>query len=481
MSAAGGAGRPSQAGPRRILVVHCPVWDAAETQDFAAVIRAVEEFCPQVELLHPGTCAIAARGPGRYFGGEERLAAKITAAVARQGIDCRTGVADGLFAALLAAGVTRSGATLIPAGTVTIVPPGGAADFLAPFGVAVLEIPELTALLPRLGLDTLGKFAALPAAEAASRFGTQGALAHRMARGLDPRPLAPRPPPADLTAECEFDPPEQQSEPVVFAAKALAGQLHASLAARGSACVRVRVQAVCADGQEITRLWRHDGLLSALAVAERVRWQLDGWRPGQSAKDDEPGARLAGGVILLRLIPDQVTRDQGRQLGLWGDAVASDRVARAAVRIQAMLGHDAVTRPVLTGGRSPGQQVLLVPFGDTAVPPLPAGRPWPGRIPAPAPATSLPEPRPALVTDDSGNLVEVSGRAQLSGVPARLSAAGGPPLEIVSWAGPWPVTERWWDPDRARRQARFQFVTDDGNARLVVVRDGHWLVEACYD
>jgi protein ImuB len=36
----------------------------------------------------------------------------------------------------------------------------------------------------------------------------------------------------------------------------------------------------------------------------------------------------AGGITLLRLIPDQLVRDEGRQLGLWGDAVISDRVAR---------------------------------------------------------------------------------------------------------------------------------------------------------
>src|SRR5262249_22650986 len=81
----------------------------------------------------------------------------------------------------------------------------------------------------------------------------------------------------------------------------------------------------------------------------------------------EAGGRAADGypdgITLLRLAPDQLVRDQGRQLGLWGDAVVTDRVARAAVRVQAMLGHDAVTRPVLTGGRSPDEQVTLVPYG----------------------------------------------------------------------------------------------------------------------
>ena len=54
----------------------------------------------------------------------------------------------------------------------------------------------------------------------------------------------------------------------MFAAKALAGRLHDGLAARGLTCVRVQVTASWADGRESSRLWRHDGLLSATAVAE---------------------------------------------------------------------------------------------------------------------------------------------------------------------------------------------------------------------
>jgi protein ImuB len=219
-------------------------------------------------------------------------------------------------------------------------------------------------------------------------------------------------------------------------------------------------------------------------VAERVRWQLDGWQPAQSPGEHDEGITV-GGISLLRLVPDQLVADQGRQLGLWGDAVVSDRVARAAVRVQAMLGHDAVTQPALAGGRSPADQAVFIPFGDTAEsaarPPRPADRPWPGRIPPPAPATVYPVPRQARVTDDSGSLVEVTGRGQLSGEPARLSIGGGPPLAVTAWTGPWPVTERWWDPEHACRKARFQLVTVDGGAWLAVVQDGCWLIEASYD
>ena len=65
-------------------------------------------------------------------------------------------------------------------------------------------------------------------------------------------------------------------------------------------------------------------------------------------------------------------------------------------------------------------QVTLVPFGDPQEPALPADRPWPGRIPAPAPATVYPTPPSAVVTDSAGAVVTVTGRGQVSADPARL-------------------------------------------------------------
>src|SRR5690242_16716212 len=244
--------------PPRVMVVTCPDLHSASLSDdpdrdtarrHERVIAAMTGFCPDVEVVEPGVCAFGARGPARYFGGETALAARITAALADLGEQSRVGVADGLFAALLAA---RNGRN---------VPPGGTARFLAAQPVSVLasRVPvgqdpavqdlaaqDLAALLVRLGLRTLGDFAALPVRDVASRFGDAGEGAHRLARGLDSRPLATRPPPADLSVVQEFDPPEPRAEPVVFSARALAGLLHDSLAARGLTCVRLQVTATWA-------------------------------------------------------------------------------------------------------------------------------------------------------------------------------------------------------------------------------------------
>jgi protein ImuB len=341
--------------------------------------------------------------------------------------------------------------------------------------VSVLADRDLAGLLRRLGLGTLGDLAALPVSDVASRFGDTGEAMHRLACGLDPRPLAARPPADDLSVAREFDPPEPLAEPVVFAAKTLAERLHVGLAARGLTCVRVQVRVTWADGEESSRLWRHDGLLTTAGVADRVRWQLDGWRAAPS-----DGQYAQGGIGMLRLVPDQVVRATGHQLALWGEAVVSDRVARAAMRVQAMLGHEAVLRPVTGGGRNVSEQVSHVPFGEKREPALAVGPPWPGRIAGAAPGVVYPVAREAEVTDEAGRLVTVTGRCVLSAAPARLVIEREPPRRITAWAGPWPLSERWWDAVAARRRARFQLATDDGRAWLAVVRDSRWLIEAGY-
>src|ERR687892_52214 len=162
--------------PELELLAHDPARDA---RAFEPVLVAVEELTPWVEVLRPGACAFPARGAARYHGGEPALAVTVTAAVhaalgGRGG--CRVGIADGTFAAGLAA---RHHA---------IVPPGGSRAFLAPLPVTALDRPDLADLLVRLGLRTLGDLAALPRADLAARFGPEGARASRLASGLDGQP-----------------------------------------------------------------------------------------------------------------------------------------------------------------------------------------------------------------------------------------------------------------------------------------------------
>ena len=65
-------------------------------------------------------------------------------------------------------GYTGVASLVCAAAGALVVPPGGTPAFLAPLPIALLGRPELTELLDRLGLRTLGEFAALPARHAAT-------------------------------------------------------------------------------------------------------------------------------------------------------------------------------------------------------------------------------------------------------------------------------------------------------------------------
>ncbi|OWY59793.1 hypothetical protein B7486_72660, partial [cyanobacterium TDX16] len=138
---------------------------------FERVVAAVESLTPRVEVAEPGSCAFPTRGPSRYWGGDEALARRAHGLVLEAlagdgalgaGASCRVGVADGPFAAALAARTAShhpaafaSGGAHAAAGgvrPVRVVPPDATPAFLAPLSVDVLaggaggsgpDVPEL--------------------------------------------------------------------------------------------------------------------------------------------------------------------------------------------------------------------------------------------------------------------------------------------------------------------------------------------------
>ncbi len=485
-------------------LVTLPSDPAAEGRAFEVLAGVVEALAPKLALERPGLLFVPTRGPSRYHGGDATLAAHLVAEAGVAGVaEVRVGVADGTFAARLAARRAFGGDAVV-------VPPGGSPAFLAPWPVGVLDpgdgggapgdASSLCSLLVRLGLRTLGDFAALPEAAVLGRFGPTGLAAHRRARGEEDHPVATRVPPPELEVAHEFDPPTPRVDAAVFAGRALAERLSTALAGDGLACVRVRVEAETEHGERLARRWRsRDGLSPAL-LAERVRWQLEAWiggRPRGTAPEDTEEA--TGGLSLLRLVPEEVVVAGRSQLGLWGgDRAAAERAARALVRLQSLLGPEAVTVPVLRGGRTPDERVAWIPFGEEpydhraivgrsgrdgqAAPPV-LSEPWPGAIPPPAPAAVFRPPRPAELFDAGGRAVTVSGRGEVSGEPARLcciALPGGGGM-VEGWAGPWLHDLRWWDPSSRRRRALWQVKVAGGVAALVAVEGGRASLEALYD
>ncbi|MCP4223532.1 MAG: DNA polymerase Y family protein, partial [Actinomycetia bacterium] len=230
-------------------------------------------------------------------------------------------------------------------------------------------------------------------------------------------------------------------------AKTMADEMHARLARDGLACTRIIVEAITEAGESLSRMWRHEGALSANDVADRMRWQLDGWLSSRH--------KPTSGIVLLRLVPDEVIADVGRQLGFWGgQALETERAARALARVQGLLGPDAVLLPERRGGRGLGEAIGRIPLPfvdlndpDRKIDSPSAAAPWPGRLPAPSPAVLGWRPI-AEVVDENSELVEVNGRGDLSADPAVVIWSDGSASAVVSWAGPWPLEEKWWEPQQ---------------------------------
>lgn len=488
--------------PDIILADHDVARDARE---FEPVVRAVAEFSPRLDVVEAGWISLAARGPSRYFGGDAALSAVLLEAiggavgVAGAGVSggAGVGVADGRFASSVAARLSAR------RGSPVLVEAGGSAAFCAPLPIGWLQTlgesdPEMIDLFIRLGLRRLGDLAGLTASDVLGRFGHPGVHAHRLASGTDYRLPSTTDPSPERRLVHVLDDPVAQAAAVVFVAKQLADELAQALSADGRVCTRLVVQLETEHGERSERSWFRSAGLNAAAMVERVRWQLDAWINLPRGSDQE----ITGGIALIRLMPDEVRADIGSQLGLWGGQSEADRqAARSIARLAMLTSDEAVTVPVWNGGRLPADRYRWVSASmvdldqrrratsDAGTGSGPLG-PWPGSLPSPSPATVFAEPQPVEVFDEAGQLIKVSGRGAVSASPAQFRLLAGDEASgwrrgrlrrVAAWAGPWPIDERWWEPERHRRLARFQLVTDDQRSYLVIAEHQRWWISALYD
>ncbi|MEO8529238.1 MAG: DNA polymerase Y family protein [Pseudolysinimonas sp.] len=448
------------------LIRYDPTLDA---RAFEPVLTALEGSLPGVHPLRPGMLAVRARGPARYYGGERAAALTLLGTLAELGVpNPRAGIADGLFAAERAARWVQSG---VGSGVdlVTIVPAGEVADFLAPLPVELLEDPELVSLLPRLGIRTLGEFAALAEADVVARFGPLGARLHALAGGRDPRPATPRIPPRDVDAVVDFEPPLDRVDQIAFGIRTASERFLDDLLEQRLVCTALRVELVGADGEASDRVWLHPRSFTASEVVDRVRWQLDGI-----------SGELRSPVARVRLAPETVDPVGAHERGIWGTG-PDEGVHSGLSRVQGMLGHEGVGTAIPTGGRMPADRQQRVAWGDRPVVARDPKRPWPGAVPPPHPSTVYEIPRQITVEDVRGRPVAVDARGGLSASPAVIVSPTGARRDLTAWAGPWPLEERWWDPATARTAQRFQMVDASGEAWLLVLDTRGWWAHGRYD
>jgi nucleotidyltransferase/DNA polymerase involved in DNA repair len=319
-----------------------PLDPARLADPFEAALEALGTLAPAVEgEVDPadprfGRVLLGIEGLERLWGTEPALVQRALALTAPllPG-QPRTGIGNTRFGAAMAA---RLGAGAIPAGGRR-----EEAAFLAPLPLGLLPVdPAVHERLRVLGLQTMGQLAALDHAAVMARFGSDGEQMHDLVRGLDRRPLRPRRPLEQLTADVELDPPATEIEPLRFVLNHLCATLCVQLAARGAGAARAELtlslERSVGDPAPFTKAYQQvlpepsaaaellERLLTARleaeppgAPVERLALRLDGTAP-------EAGQQLS----LFERQGAQAARLEW-QLTSLGIRFGSDRVLRAVV------------------------------------------------------------------------------------------------------------------------------------------------------
>ena len=468
--------------PELVLLPANPDRDA---RAFEPVLTIIEDLRPGVAALRPGLLAV--RAPGSWYGSETEAAATVCQALVEAGTwDVRVGIADDLFTA-------EQAARTADVQTWEVVPEAGSASFLRALPLHVLQDDgpqgrELVDLLRRLGLRTLGDLADLPGDAVEHRLGAYGADVRRRARGEDRALFAARKPPPELDADVAFEPPLESVEAITFSVRTTAERFVSQLAHHQLVATEVRVEADSDGVVCSSRAWLHPRHFTARDLVDRVHWQLQSAGStsgvGGSLRARKDSGTVRAPIDRIRFVPEVVEPAAAHGEALWGTA-SDDLVERGVARVQGMVGFDAVRRPVLQGGRSPAARQSMVPWGERAVDLRPVDRPWPGRVPGPAPVRVFATPPAAEVVDDAGRDVLVTDRGVVSGEPRRFRVGAVLPWQpVTAWAGPWPTDEGWWSDGAgmgAGMTARFQVVGADGRAWLLVRAPDGWSLEAGYD
>lgn len=452
--------------PDALLLPHSDVRDNAASNDFLVWLS---HWVPQHFLVRPGVVGLGARGVARFYGGEMEAGhfLRDLGKTYNPSVDIRIGIADDVFTAVTAA--TRSSADH----PITRVSPGSSQDFLADLPLDVLGDSEIVSLLLSLGIYRVGDFVALGESAIRERFGLPGEYVYRLARGEQPVNWNLTDAPVDPEETIELSEPHHRVDHIAFAIRHRTEDYHTRLLAAGVVCTKVSITLLFDNGYEHHREWIHPRFFSPAELVDRVRWQLE-----QHGREGHQNLDYPPGVVAVRyraLRPETVS---AHEPGLWGQGPDA-RVHQVFSRVQGLVGAHGVVTAQSARGRMPSDSQVLTLWGDRS-PSRDDVAPLPGALPKPLPATVFSRATAISLHDGEGHLIEVRG-TELSGEPIVMRWHTHQRL-LVSWAGPWPIFERWWDSAGGRCRYRLQVLDDHGVGWLVSAdQNSQWSLDARYD
>lgn len=465
----------------------------------AIAVTQIEEALADISNLFAGGLmsdgsnwvAFPVRGPSRRMGGDHKLAEQVHrkvrslngADLVEPKINMTVAVADTVFASLVA--------TLNVRNKVTVVDPGGDRDFLAPvplktaaeLGIAPLDLIHI---LGQLGYKTFGSLASVEQMLLRDRFGADGVRLWNLANGNEISHTVFQEPHEDIVREINFEFPLQLAEQIVFGVRTAVEEIVEELRKETRLCTQFVLVLETEHAEVCERVWNFASGFGVRSMIERARWQLEEWLHSGSA---------TAGVSIARFHVRTTRQAHSEQLSLWGDHSGTDTDAvRLVGKIAGAHGSDSVNIAVWRGGRDATEMYALVPALDVDLvdaettirmqnPPKHEG-PWRGLLPSPLPALTVSPSVQVQLLDASSVAVGVTRRCELTSIPSRIVHGSGTTQDVLTWAGPWPIEERWWMPAKARRVVQMQVVLlgRDGAEQpvLLVMRDGVWTLTARY-
>ena len=409
-----------------------------------ALFEAAETVSPRIEDAGEGVVYADIAGLTRHYDSELDLAKAAMRAADGVGLPARVGIAASKLAARVAAELPKSP---------TIVEAGCESGFLAPLPLTRLS-PHLDAAttLRRWGLTSIGELAGLPEAEVASRLGELGRELHYAARGIDPRPLIPRPLPPDFREGTDLEWPLVALEPFLFIANAALDRLSKRMELQGFSCKRI----------ELTMNLEPDGY-SARAIelpapTRDVKTMLTLLR--LDLEKTPPGAPVTGFTLVAH--PDRPRR---AQLSLFGPpALSPEKLATTVARLVSLLGEDRVGMALAVDGHLPERFGI----GEYAPPPPPDSRRKPEKSRGLLAVRVFRPPMPVEVLLDGHRITSIRGEGDVCGAVRTVS-------------GPWRIESNWWSDAPAAREYWDVELDRGGVYRVYQNESSAWFVDARYE
>jgi len=165
------------------------------------VFEVFRRYTPLVEGLSVDEAFLDVTGSRALFGDGPEIARRIKQDVSSEiGLTGSAGVAPNKFVAKIASDMDK------PDG-LTVVPPDGGAEFLAPLPLERMWRvgPKARVKLRAAGLQTIGDLARADVRTLQHLLGSWGPVARDLARGLDERPVVVGLPPKSLGSETTFE------------------------------------------------------------------------------------------------------------------------------------------------------------------------------------------------------------------------------------------------------------------------------------